>query len=425
MRTALLRMALVALAVVLASTLRSSQPALALHHFAEVSEVMSGFNGNPNVQYLEINQRAVSQNFVANSRVSVFNPDGTLNAVLLLIPSSPNPPFPNSGNGVKWIVGTTAFEMAAGIQADFEMPAGILPSSGMVCFGAPALLPPSDPNSWSASSPNNYVDCVAYGSMAGATPNIPPLPPGTNTNTPTSLSAGDCQRSLTRTTGTTFLAPDPPDGTWADTESTTDFALANPSPTNNAGQNGTLTATDTDSDTEADCRDNDDDNDGVKDASDNCPRTLGGDADQTDADADLAGVPCDPDDTVVDFDLDGCADGEELRLNIALGGGRNPSNFWDFFDTPDPNAPPGAPNYQRDKAITVADVFRVAARFGATGTATTVADALSAAPASGYHAGYDRSTVMGKRHGPADGAVAVADVFAVASSFGHSCTASP
>ena len=50
--------------------------------------------------------------------------------------------------------------------------------------------------------------------------------------------------------------------------------------------------------------DEDDDGDGIKDDLDNCPRTLGGDADQTDTDDDGLGNVCDSDD-----DNDGVLDG--------------------------------------------------------------------------------------------------------------------
>ncbi len=123
-----------------------------------------------------------------------------------------------------------------------------------------------------------------------------------------------------------------------------------------------------------------------------------------------------------DADRDGCTDDEESGPNPFMGGGRNPKYFWDFYDTPDPGLTAGPPSHQRDRAVTISDIFRVAGRFGSTGTATSASDALLAAPASGYHAGYDRSSVVGKLAGPADGSITVADIFAVADQFGHTCS---
>ena len=119
---------------------------------------------------------------------------------------------------------------------------------------------------------------------------------------------------------------------------------------------------------------------------------------------------CDP---ACDPDGDGCTDVQELGSSAASGGQRDPNNFWDFFDTPN------SANV-RDKAITAADITRVVGRFGSNGKATTVADALSAPPASGYHAAFDRSS-SGQFSGPADGVVSAGDITLVVAQFGHSC----
>ena len=119
-----------------------------------------------------------------------------------------------------------------------------------------------------------------------------------------------------------------------------------------------------------------------------------------------------------DSDRDGCADGRELEAPAELGGGRDPKDFWDFFDTPDPSATP-----PRDGSVTADDVFRVAARFGATGDPTI--DPLSTPASTGYHPAYDRTPAPPGGSplaiGPPDGAIAMPDVFAVAAQFGHRC----
>jgi len=122
-----------------------------------------------------------------------------------------------------------------------------------------------------------------------------------------------------------------------------------------------------------------------------------------------------------DTDDDGCADGEEVRPNELLGGRRDPLNFWDFFDTP------GEVNV-RDRAVTTADVFRVAFHFGAAGNPAI--DPLSPPPpAPAYHPAFDRTDAP---PGPnpwntdaANGSVTVQDVFLVAIQFGHSCASPP
>ena len=203
----------------------SVQPALALHHVSEISEVMSGFDGDPNVQYVEIQQLAIYQEAVANTRLTAFNPDGSLAGVLL---------DPVGGNvsvfGDKWIMGTTAFEAASGISVDFTFSPGILPAAGMVCWGAPAVFAPL-PGTWDASDPNNYVDCVSYGGAAFT---------GTNpmSANPASSGAGDDTLSLTRSTSSSGKGTNP----WRNSDDSTDFKLAVPSPTNDAGEVGSLIA---------------------------------------------------------------------------------------------------------------------------------------------------------------------------------------
>lgn len=132
-----------------------------------------------------------------------------------------------------------------------------------------------------------------------------------------------------------------------------------------------------------------------------------------------------PNSTDLDDDNDGCTDSAEVGSTVALGGRRNPHDVWDFFDTPDPNALP-----ERDKAITIADIFRVAGRFGATdldGTAPVNRNtSLFSTPGkSGYHPAFDRGGQAGANvwnQAPADGAITITDIFAVAGQFGHDCS---
>jgi hypothetical protein len=119
-----------------------------------------------------------------------------------------------------------------------------------------------------------------------------------------------------------------------------------------------------------------------------------------------------------DDDNDGCTDAQELQSVEMQGGGRNPLNFWDFFDVAT-----GA-EFGRNKAVAASDFFAVLARFGATGDASV--DPLSMpAPAPAYHPAYDRGP--NKLFMPplilthADGSIASTDFFDALTQFGHSC----
>jgi hypothetical protein len=117
-----------------------------------------------------------------------------------------------------------------------------------------------------------------------------------------------------------------------------------------------------------------------------------------------------------DTDGDGCADQAENGPSAAAGGQRDFLNVWDFYDTPNPGAVP-----PRNRVIDIDDLFRVAGRFGTSGTP---GDPLSPPPPTGYHSGYDR-TFLGPDPwdlGPADGAIALDEIFWITAQFAHNCT---
>ena len=220
-----MRFVWILLAAVALTVVAGDHPAQAAHHSAEIDEVMSGFNGDPDVQFVEVDQLSSLQSFVANTRLTAFNPDGSL-AGVLLDPVGGDVSF----TGDRWLMGTSAFEAASGISADFTFSPGILPAAGMVCWGAPDTAAP-DPNTWDASDPNNYVDCVSYGGAAFTGTN--PMSPN-----PASSGAGDDTLSLTRSTTSTPKLTNP----WRNSDDSTDFKLAVPSPENDAGEVGSLIA---------------------------------------------------------------------------------------------------------------------------------------------------------------------------------------
>ncbi len=128
----------------------------------------------------------------------------------------------------------------------------------------------------------------------------------------------------------------------------------------------------------------------------------------------------------VDTDQDGCLDVMETSIFPQQGGLRSHTNFWDFYDVPTGVFPALA----RNKAVSAPDFFAVLGRFGAEGTDTSVADALTAPPAApAYHAAYDRGPApMGGDPwdlNQADGSIAAPDFFANLAQFGHECTLAP
>jgi len=207
-----IRTALLALALLCAS-----QPAAALFHLAVIDEVMTSYDGDFDVQFVEIKMLNVAQNSVANSVLGVFDGSGNFEGDALIVPGN----VTNSGNGTRWIMGTPAFETVSGIQVDFEFAPDLIAGSGMICWGAPGeLLPPADPNSWDHSDPENYIDCVAYGGYDGPTNSF-------IGNATALLADGHSLQRISETH-----------------DSATDFACGDPAnPTNNAGSSADLDAT--------------------------------------------------------------------------------------------------------------------------------------------------------------------------------------
>lgn len=126
-----------------------------------------------------------------------------------------------------------------------------------------------------------------------------------------------------------------------------------------------------------------------------------------------------------DDDGDGCTNAAETAPLAGLGPGHSPKNFWDFFDVPTPVA------WTKDKAVTIADIGALVARFGSSRAggppdkATALAEAQSLPPPSppAYHATYDRTPGSGGLTGPPDGLVGVQDISLAVAQFGDNCIA--
>jgi hypothetical protein len=210
----------------------------ALFHLSVIDEVVTSYGGDPDVQFVEIAMETGSQNFVQNSILGAFDVDGDYLGDVLVVPSN----VPNSGNGVRWLMATSEFQTLTGLTPDFTMPAGLLTGGGMVCWGAPGVSVPP-PGSWDHTNPNNYVDCIAYGTYSGPTNN--------HIGNPTPLT-GD-GHSLQRIAHTD--------------DNLSDIICGDPAtPRNNAGSTVNMAAT-------TSCNP-DSDGDGVDDLDDDCPGTA-------------------------------------------------------------------------------------------------------------------------------------------------------
>ena len=110
------------------------------------------------------------------------------------------------------------------------------------------------------------------------------------------------------------------------------------------------------------------------------------------------------DPTNADTDNDGCSDGKEVGPNPLLGGGRDPLNFWDFFDV------------NGDRQIDISDALDVLSYFGDPGLPNTpgnLRDRYIPDPSKPYLTA------------EADNGVSLDDAVAALASFADSCEPNP
>src|SRR2546422_4028808 len=223
-------MSRIAVLVALLLALLVPAPVRAAFHIAVIDEVMSGVNNgtisNSNIQYVEIRQLFAGQDNVCHTRLTVFKCQADGGGFQVLInnlggAAATQPCVPNGAAGARWIMASpdaATFLAASGITPDVTWnngTTGNIPTAcGMVCWGAPgSFVPPTDPSTWMAGVPTNYVDFVAYGPYDGTGE---PFGNPAATETP-----GGGVFSLTRTGDTMF---------------SNNFHLACPSPTSNPAQ---------------------------------------------------------------------------------------------------------------------------------------------------------------------------------------------
>jgi hypothetical protein len=182
----------------------------ATFHIMSISEIGSGVGSDADAQFVELRLDAGGQTNLTNTRLTAFDAEGKATQLLLL-----DHPVANGTSGANILLATNALLGHTTISPDFIIQAGIPTPTGMICWGAPGVVPPP-PGEWDLGKPENYVDCVAYGGYTGTTRPA--------SGTPTTLPPGDGTKSLARTKGSS-----------ANGSNDVDFALATPNVCNNAG----------------------------------------------------------------------------------------------------------------------------------------------------------------------------------------------
>ncbi len=187
----------------LAAGVVSAAPAQATYHEMKISQIGQGGGGV--TDYVVLQMYAPGQNLVAGKFIQTYNAAGMIQTTFT---------FPNDvplGENQRTIYIARDDGPPLGTP-DFTTPNLILTNDGAVCYGA-------------AFGPAQAIDCVSYGAFPGVVGGDP-SPMGTPAPAPAGGQA--IQRSIAAGCPTLLEAGDDTDN------SSGDFALAAPSPRNNA-----------------------------------------------------------------------------------------------------------------------------------------------------------------------------------------------
>lgn len=150
----------VALVALLARPAHGDTQSPAAFHIVEISKLMVGYNGDTNVQAVELKMTAGGQNQVAGLSIATYNGSGALLATLGTFTAS----VANALNGDHILCATTNFRDTFGITPDLIITPGIPITSGQVAF----------------EQPDCRVNVLPYGTVPApmTSPTVaPPLPP--------------------------------------------------------------------------------------------------------------------------------------------------------------------------------------------------------------------------------------------------------
>ena len=194
-------------AALVAASLFVAPPARALFHLIKISEIYSGSSAQPTAQFIELQMYADNQRFLASHQVVVFDASGVEKARYTFTSA-----VANGNSQANVLLATAEAETAFGVTADLRMEPVLTGNGGRVCF---------------QSNSGDLIDCASWGTYSGDDADS-----GTPFNAPIGIVAG---QSMERKIGggTNQSRLDAEDDT---NNSANDFQLAQPSPTNNAGQ---------------------------------------------------------------------------------------------------------------------------------------------------------------------------------------------
>lgn len=134
------------------------------HHFIKITEVFPGSFDTPDAEFVEVGMYSAGQNLLQQVDMQFYSAGGAP-----LIPPLELEFVPNGENQRTALVGSTAFETLASLQADIEYSTAVMsPAGGGVCVVSEAGF--------------GTLDCVAWGSanVTDAGTSAPAIPDGSS-----------------------------------------------------------------------------------------------------------------------------------------------------------------------------------------------------------------------------------------------------
>jgi hypothetical protein len=155
------RSVLLALTLLFASAWCLVPAAHATFHLNEINKVMTSFDGDVNLQAIELKMIANGENLVSGVSVVVYDGAGVQGATLGTFSAN----LPAGGvTGSKILLATMKWRQKFGVTPDLQISAGLLPTSGQIAIQTPTCV----------------VSAIAYGDVqtfiGGGVSSAPPLP---------------------------------------------------------------------------------------------------------------------------------------------------------------------------------------------------------------------------------------------------------
>jgi len=135
--------------------------AAASFHLNEVNKIMAGFNGNTNIQAVELRMITSGEHVIGGGVIRTYNAAGGLVGTLGTFPG--NLPLAQALPDRKILCATALFQSTFGITADLTIAPGVIPTTGQVSFEVGACLVNAIP----------YGDVTVFKNGTTAAPQLP------------------------------------------------------------------------------------------------------------------------------------------------------------------------------------------------------------------------------------------------------------